>query len=110
MAAWLGLCLVLFLSSCSTLHRAEPKQPAYRITVVLAPGGNETDMTAALSASPVCDLEFRQVVNVSDLTGQLGGGQVVSLTLAGQAAVDHFREVLQSTGVSVQAFTVRRLN
>lgn len=106
--AWTLVCLLL--SACSLLRQTGLEQPAYRITIILAPGCSETDLDIALNSSPVRDLEFRPYTGGLDLGSYPGNERALSLTLIGKAQVDHFRESLQQTGVSLQAFTVQQLH
>jgi hypothetical protein len=108
--SWTLVCWILLLSACSTLRQPAPEQPAYRVTIILAPGYSETDLNTVLNSSPIRDLEFRPYTGGLDLGSYPGNGRALSVTIIGKAQVDHFRESLQQTSVALQAFIVQQLH
>jgi hypothetical protein len=104
--AWLCPCLLSLLTACSTLQKAGPEQPSYRITITLPPGSSENQLIAVLNESHPAHVDFKPYTDGYDNSHLLNGSRTVTVTLPDETAMQNFRQQLQNAGVPIQTIHI----
>jgi hypothetical protein len=108
--AWLCPCLISLLSSCAALQKPEQEQPRYRVTLSIAPGINEPEITAALANLPVIGIDLNTNNFAAVGIPAPGERKVIQLTLPGDHTVRQLQQQLQTAGITVTGYHIQKLD
>jgi hypothetical protein len=106
--AWLCPCLIVLLTSCATLQKPAQESGRYRVTLAIARGNYESDLTTVLNTLPIYGLDYRPSLVQFNLMAN--SQSLIQFTVNNKDVIDHLQQNLQTAGIAVTGFHIERIN